>query len=50
MHLAGSTCVGVGTAIATRKENAPFAAIEAEMEAFMKKEGIKKISDLKLQE
>ena len=50
MLMAGATCVGVGTAIATRKEAAPFAAIAKEMETFMKKEGIKKISDLKLQE
>jgi len=50
MLLAGATCVGVGTAIATRKEPAPFAAIAAEMEAFMKKEGIKRLSEVKLQE
>ena len=50
MLMAGATCVGVGTAIATRKETAPFAAIAKEMEAFMKKEGIKKLSDLRLQE
>ena len=50
MLMAGATCVGVGTAIATRKEAAPFKAIAAEMEAFMKKEGFKKLSDIKLSE
>jgi len=50
MLLAGATAVGVGTAIAVRKEPAPFAAIAKEMEAFMKKEGISKLSQLKLVE
>jgi dihydroorotate dehydrogenase (NAD+) catalytic subunit len=50
MLMAGATCVGVGTAIAKRTEPAPFAAIAAEMEAFMKKEGYSKISQLKLEE
>ncbi len=50
MLIAGATAVGVGTAIAQRKESAPFAAIAKEMEAFMKKEGIGKLSNLKLQE
>ncbi|MCX6771759.1 MAG: dihydroorotate dehydrogenase [Candidatus Micrarchaeota archaeon] len=50
MLMAGATCVGVGTAIATRKESAPFKAIAQEMESFMKKEGYRKLADLKLQE
>ena len=50
MLMAGATCVGVGTAIALRKESAPFRAIADEMQAFMKEEGFKKISDLNLQE
>ncbi|MFA6214618.1 MAG: dihydroorotate dehydrogenase [Candidatus Micrarchaeia archaeon] len=50
MIMAGATAVGVGTAIAQRKEPAPFAAIASEMEAFMKKEGYGKLSDLRLEE
>ncbi|MFA5930462.1 MAG: dihydroorotate dehydrogenase [Candidatus Micrarchaeia archaeon] len=50
MLMAGATCVGIGTAIAQRKEPAPFKAIALEMEAFMKQEGFRKISDIKLQE
>jgi dihydroorotate dehydrogenase (NAD+) catalytic subunit len=50
MLMAGATCVGVGTAIASRKEKKPFEAIAKETEQFMKKEGYTKISQLKLEE
>jgi dihydroorotate dehydrogenase (NAD+) catalytic subunit len=50
MIMAGATAVGVGTAVALRKEKKPFLAIAKEMEAFMKKQGCKKLSDIKLQE
>jgi dihydroorotate dehydrogenase (NAD+) catalytic subunit len=49
MIMAGATCVGVGTAIATRKEKRPFAAIAKEMESFMEKEGYAKLSQLRLE-
>lgn len=49
MLMAGATAVGIGTAIGTRKEAAPFSAIAKEMESFMKEEGFKNISQLKLE-
>lgn len=50
MIMAGATCVGIGTAVALRKEPLPFAAIAKEMDSFMKKEGYGKLSELKLEE
>ncbi|MCX6769678.1 MAG: dihydroorotate dehydrogenase [Candidatus Micrarchaeota archaeon] len=50
MLMAGATAVGIGTAIAARKEDAPFEAIASELKAFMKEEGYTKISQLKLEE
>jgi dihydroorotate dehydrogenase (NAD+) catalytic subunit len=50
MMMAGATAVGVGTAVAQRKETAPFKAIAAEMESFMKENGYSKLQQLKLEE
>jgi dihydroorotate dehydrogenase (NAD+) catalytic subunit len=50
MIMAGATAVGVGTAIASRKDAAPFAAIAKEMEAFMKENGYSKLQQLHLEE
>ena len=50
MIMAGATAVGVGTAIAIRKEAAPFSAMAKEMESFMKNEGFSKLQQLKLNE
>ena len=48
MIMAGATAVGVGTAVVLRKN--AFKDIANEMQQFMKKEGYKKLSDLKLLE
>lgn len=50
MIMAGATCVGVGTAVALRKEQKPFEAIAKEMQKFMKQEGYSALSQLKLEE
>jgi dihydroorotate dehydrogenase (NAD+) catalytic subunit len=49
MIMAGATAVGVGTAVALRKEKKPFAAIASEMQSFMKKEGFTKLQQLRLE-
>ncbi|MCX8197007.1 MAG: dihydroorotate dehydrogenase [Candidatus Micrarchaeota archaeon] len=46
MIMAGATAVGIGTAVAIRKN--AFREISKEMKAFMKKKGFRSISDIKL--